>query len=192
MKSKKNLKIGFIVVGLIVFFAVLNFIGALAILNQPLNSLIAGSPDKRCNVDSDCILRDTICHTCDCGDAVNKNWYPFCPFLDTAKYLCKMCASPNYDFEIKCVENQCQRVWKDSYTLRQKELSCINSGGKIETSFCCGKPNPGETAQFVAIPTCPGSPIGACGCSRENSHEVRICDCGADKCFDGNQCISSK
>jgi len=32
--------------------------------------------------------------------------------------------------------------------------------------------------------------IGPCGCSPENSHQIKTCDCGPDKCFNGNECVS--
>lgn len=32
--------------------------------------------------------------------------------------------------------------------------------------------------------------IGPCGCSPENSHQVKVCDCGPNKCFDGNECVA--
>lgn len=60
----------------------------------------------------------------------------------------------------------------------KEEKSCLNSGGKISTSLCCK-----SVADFPNLCL-----IGACGCSPENSHEVKICDCGEDKCFDGEKC----
>jgi hypothetical protein len=61
----------------------------------------------------------------------------------------------------------------------KKEKSCVNSGGQVSTALCC------ETANDF-----PNSClIGACGCSPENSHQVKVCDCGEGKCFDGNECI---
>jgi hypothetical protein len=111
MKSKKILITGLLILGIIVIITILNFIGNLARLNQPLNKLIVGNADKSCNSESDCVIRKTTCLPCDCGDAVNKNWHTYCPFSYNAKYLCKMCASQNYDFYIKCIEGQCQRVW---------------------------------------------------------------------------------
>lgn len=61
-----------------------------------------------------------------------------------------------------------------------KEQACINSGGTVSTALCCK-----STGDFPN--TCL---IGACGCSPENSHEVKICNCAKSKCFDGNQCVS--
>jgi hypothetical protein len=58
------------------------------------------------------------------------------------------------------------------------EQACINSGGTVGTSSCCKSVN-----NFPN--TCL---IGACGCSLENSHEVKVCDCPEDKCFDGSTC----
>jgi len=57
--------------------------------------------------------------------------------------------------------------------------ACINFGGKITTSLCCKATN--DYPNFCLI--------GPCGCSPENSHEVKICDCGSEKCFDGKECI---
>lgn len=59
-------------------------------------------------------------------------------------------------------------------------IACQMSGGQVATSSCClsatDYPN-----------TCL---IGACGCAPENSHEIKICDCGVDKCFNGNECVN--
>jgi hypothetical protein len=71
---------------------------------------------------------------------------------------------------------------KENTTLKESETSlesiCLTTGGKVFASFCC------KTAQDF-----PNSClIGACGCSPENSKEVKTCDCGPEKCFDGNGC----
>lgn len=63
--------------------------------------------------------------------------------------------------------------------LTEKEQACLNSGGTISTSQCCAL-----TSDFPNL-----CAIGACGCSPENSHQVKICDCGQDKCFNGNECV---
>ncbi len=78
-----------------------------------MNKYLAGTPDKTCTTDSDCVLKRTSCSYCNCGDAVNKDWEVFCPFRNPPiQVMCEMCPPPNY-YEIKCVENQCQRVWKN-------------------------------------------------------------------------------
>ncbi|GAI55743.1 unnamed protein product, partial [marine sediment metagenome] len=59
------------------------------------------------------------------------------------------------------------------------EQACIDSGGTISTSLCCK-----ATGDFPNLCL-----IGPCGCSPENSHEVKVCDCGEKKCFDGNTCV---
>jgi len=59
------------------------------------------------------------------------------------------------------------------------EEACVSSGGQITTSLCCK-----STADYPNLCL-----VGPCGCSLENSHEVKICDCEEDKCFDGNSCI---
>jgi len=63
--------------------------------------------------------------------------------------------------------------------LTEKEQACIDSGGEVKTSLCCK-----ATADFPNLCL-----IGPCGCSPENSHQVKICDCGEEKCFDGEKCI---
>ncbi len=106
----KKIKIGLLALGIILLIAVINYLGVLSFLNN----YVSGTPNKSCMVDTDCVLRSTTCGYCDCGDAVNKDWNVFCPFRNPpAQVFCKMCPSPNLNFEIKCVENQCQRVWKN-------------------------------------------------------------------------------
>lgn len=69
-----------------------------------------------------------------------------------------------------------------SQELSAKEVACVNSGGIVATSACC-----------KSVGSFPSScSIGACGCSSENSHEVKICDCGDGKCFDGGKCTVIK
>jgi hypothetical protein len=106
----KKLKIALIISGILIVLVFLSFTGFYNLLNSPLNRLIAGTPDKDCNADRDCALKDTNCQACDCGDAVNKDWNKFCPFPNFEMVYCKMCASLGYDFEIKCVNNRCQKV----------------------------------------------------------------------------------
>jgi len=60
------------------------------------------------------------------------------------------------------------------------EQACIDSGGTVETAMCCL-----TTSDFPD-----NCLVGACGCAPENSHEVKICDCGPDKCFNGSTCVS--
>jgi len=64
--------------------------------------------------------------------------------------------------------------------LTEKEQACVNSGGEISTSLCCKATDDFPNACLV----------GPCGCSPENSHQVKICDCGPDKCFNGSECVS--
>jgi len=66
------------------------------------------------------------------------------------------------------------------YLVANKEWACSFSGGTVATSLCCE-----ATGDFPN--TCL---IGACGCSPDNSHEVKVCDCGPDKCFNGIRCKS--
>lgn len=108
----KKLKIVFIVTGIIIFLGILSFIGIFSVMNNSLNSLFAGIPNKSCSVDSDCDLEKTKCNPCDCGSAVNKDWNRFCPLPDLSviSIYCKGCMALGYDIEVKCLNNQCQTV----------------------------------------------------------------------------------
>jgi len=64
--------------------------------------------------------------------------------------------------------------------LTETEKSCVNSGGKISSSLCCN-----SVSNFPNLCL-----IGACGCPPTDSHQVKICDCGENECFDGQKCVS--
>lgn len=57
---------------------------------------------------------------------------------------------------------------------------CQESGGTVETASCCK-----SVEDFPN--TCN---IGACGCSPDNSHEVKVCNCGERKCWTGTECAT--
>ena len=59
------------------------------------------------------------------------------------------------------------------------EQACIDSGGTVRAGMCCK--SVGDFPDICAV--------GACACAPDNSHEVKICDCGEAKCFDGNTCV---
>lgn len=59
------------------------------------------------------------------------------------------------------------------------EEKCAETGGEVSTSLCCE-----STDDFPDL-----CMIGPCGCSPDNSHEVKICDCG-EGCFDGEKCTT--
>jgi hypothetical protein len=61
-----------------------------------------------------------------------------------------------------------------------KQKACIDSGGTVGSETCCG-----QTQDFPN-----NCAIGACGCAPSSSHQVKTCNCGAGKCFDGNSCKS--
>ena len=61
-----------------------------------------------------------------------------------------------------------------------KEQKCTSSGGQVTNASCCT-----SSADF------PDSCLmGACGCSPSDSHQIRTCDCGEGKCFDGDSCVA--
>lgn len=59
---------------------------------------------------------------------------------------------------------------------------CRASGGTVTTQLCCK-----SASDFPN--TCL---IGACGCSTDNSKEVKVCDCGEGKCWDSakQECVT--
>jgi hypothetical protein len=60
------------------------------------------------------------------------------------------------------------------------EAGCLASGGTVSAAVCC-----------LSSEDFPSScMIGACGCSAENSHAVKICNCPAGKCFNGTACVA--
>ena len=61
------------------------------------------------------------------------------------------------------------------------EELCRLSGGTVTTQLCCK-----SVSDFPN--TCL---IGACGCLPDNSHEIKACDCGEGKCWNGNICVTS-
>jgi len=63
-----------------------------------------------------------------------------------------------------------------------KEKACLSSGGQLTTSLCCKL-----TSDYPNLCL-----IGACGCSPKNSHQVKICDCGEGKCFNGRGCATAR
>lgn len=61
-----------------------------------------------------------------------------------------------------------------------REQGCSLSGGILKDSLCCQSASDFPNSCL----------IGACGCSPDNSHQVKVCDCGTDKCFDGKNCVN--
>lgn len=117
---------------------------------------------KNCEVDNDCIVFGED-GDCNCG-CFNKSY-------QWKKEGDCFCAAPK---SCQCVNGKCEGVFEEN-----KEEACLNSGGQVITSLCCK-----STSDFPNLCL-----IGACGCSPENSHEVKICDCGNDKCFNGDECV---
>jgi predicted outer membrane repeat protein len=58
------------------------------------------------------------------------------------------------------------------------EQGCLTSGGTVTTATCCA--SAGDFPDTCAI--------GACGCSPDASHDVRVCNCGTG-CFNGSTCV---
>jgi hypothetical protein len=58
--------------------------------------------------------------------------------------------------------------------------SCTQSGGTVSTALCC-----------QAVESFPNTcAIGACGCAPDASHEVDVCICPTNTCFDGESCVT--
>jgi len=62
-----------------------------------------------------------------------------------------------------------------------KMKACTESGGTVATSLCCKSVDdfPDNCA------------IGACGCAPDQSHEVKVCNCGGtdEMCWNGATCV---
>jgi hypothetical protein len=76
--------------------------------------------------------------------------------------------------------NQTENISPEDKALADLEASCKNSGGSVISAMCCG-----QTENFPNLCL-----IGACGCSPESSHQVKICDCPPGKCFNGSECVA--
>lgn len=66
---------------------------------------------------------------------------------------------------------------RNQTTTPTKADLCTQSGGIVKTQLCCG-----SAGDFPN--TCL---LGACSCSPDNSHEVKVCDCGEGKCWEDNE-----
>ncbi|MFH1451129.1 MAG: hypothetical protein ABIF89_00795 [bacterium] len=64
-------------------------------------------------------------------------------------------------------------------TISPQEEQCLAAGGEVVVTTCCKLVN-----DFPNI-----CAVGACGCAPEYSHDVKTCNCGEGKCFDGNNCV---
>lgn len=61
---------------------------------------------------------------------------------------------------------------------KTKDQACLDSGGTVESGTCCQ--SAGDFPNLCLI--------GACGCVPTSSHQVKTCNCGERKCFDGSAC----
>jgi len=61
------------------------------------------------------------------------------------------------------------------------QQACVSSGGTVSTQTCCKSATDYPNSCL----------IGACGCSPDNSKEVKACDCGEGRCWNGNACIGA-
>jgi len=77
------------------------------------------------------------------------------------------------------LENAKRAINKENDEAGEKEKGCADSGGTITTSSCCKSVS--ELPNLCVI--------GACGCAPDNSRQVKVCDCGTGKCFNGEKCV---
>lgn len=59
---------------------------------------------------------------------------------------------------------------------------CTDSGGQESVSSCCA-----SVSDFPNLCL-----VGACGCSPDNSHQIKTCDCEEGRCFDGKECVQQQ
>ncbi len=152
-------------------------------------------------------LCEPQCSSCECrtvdAGPVHQTICP--PFKDTCDAICNQCKStcgscPSCPAELSMTRDVLDNILKGSDDdgsrvpphpfLRSsrgqvgqttKEQGCIDSGGEVSAKMCCK-----STGDFPS--TCL---IGACGCAPNDSHEVKTCDCGKGKCFNGTECVSA-
>ncbi|XOB41911.1 MAG: hypothetical protein ACKKMS_00755 [Candidatus Nealsonbacteria bacterium] len=116
---------------------------------------------KNCVNDDDCVVFGKT-RDCNCG-CFNKDY----KWESSGECFCLVPTS------CKCVEGLCEGVFDGL------EQACINSGGTVSTGLCC-----------LSVGDFPDTcVVGACGCAPASSHEVKICDCGKGKCFNGETCV---
>lgn len=77
------------------------------------------------------------------------------------------------DFKAATTQDNSGQALKDA---------CENAGGTTATSTCCKS---AEDFPNLCL-------IGACGCSPDNSHQIKVCDCGEEKCFNGSACVANQ
>ena len=92
------------------------------------------------------------------------------------------------------VEKSIIRTGSDQYKLKpviavisetisgvsEQEQVCVRSGGNVTTILCCN-----SVKDFPNV-----CAVGACGCPPGSSHQIKVCDCGTDKCFNGTACVA--
>ena len=81
--------------------------------------------------------------------------------------------------DFKASMEKARNDFKTAVGQETAEQKCVNSGGTVGASLCCN-----SASDFSNLCL-----IGACGCSPDNSHQVKTCDCGAGKCFNGTACV---
>ncbi len=123
LKNVESKKFLISVIIIVMVVSILNFTGMLYDLNPFINKIFPPVPDKRCQVDSDCIFAVSseismclLCSSCMTYNAatdeiitVNKDWKP-CLFTKPSGYGCGMCITEinNIEnFEPKCLNNEC-------------------------------------------------------------------------------------
>lgn len=146
-----------------------------------------------CNTDSDCVVSTETTKFCGCWSLINKNAdlskikegnekyaQLNCPVLS-----CAECMLLPTQGDIKCSNNKCVdgRTGNSTSTIDPKEKSCLVSGGKVETTTCyC--PNVQDFPSMGEVGICSCNPVAT-----NYSKEIKICDCGTKKYFNGYRCI---
>ncbi len=97
--------------------------------------------------------------------------------------------SPDYSHEVpvcSCPQGSCFNGYRcvghnpPPPPVDPMEQACLASGGTVDTGSCCQ-----SVGDFPN--TCL---IGACGCSPDYSHDVKVCQCPEGSCFDGQGCTN--
>ncbi len=102
---------------IVMIIVLLNYMGLLAGLNEPINKLARGEPNFDCRTNEDCTYGKISCSRWTCGGVpINSAWHPFCPFNNERRIIPEEpipdCANKSpLSFKAECKEGKCQEVF---------------------------------------------------------------------------------
>lgn len=165
--------LGVLIVIIVILVGILGYFAAYCVIPSMMTTTSTTTIQNylSCQTSSDCVPAQ-CCHSTSC---INKNYKSVCNVLCTN--ICQPGTMDCGQGYCDCVNNQCKAII--NYTVSNAEQGCITSGGTVGTSLCCQ-----SSGDFPN--TCL---IGACGCAPSFSHQVEVCNCPTNTCFDGTRCV---